>query len=174
MQTPVSQFTDTAISLQDVFGIESNVLEAAIFSHEDAGRMVALAENFLRERLPERDANVVLINQIIDRIIADRAIARVDDIVCRLNHNKRTLQRLFSHYVGVSPKWVIKRYRLHEAAERLADGEDVDIATLALDLGYFDQAHFIKDFKAIVGRAPAGYAREIRSPPDDERRIAGH
>src|SRR5947207_836012 len=78
-------------------------------------------------------------------------ITRVDDIVCCLNLKKRTLQRLFSQYVGVSPKWVIKRYRLHEVAARLAEGEVIDSAEIALELGYFDQAHFIKDFKAIVG-----------------------
>lgn len=159
VQSPVSQFTDGAIRLQNVFGVDGNTLEAAILSRGDEGEMVALAEAFLRERLPERDANVAVINQIVDRIIADRTITRVDDIVCRLTLNKRTLQRLFRQYVGVSPKWVIKRYRLHEAAERLADGDGVDGSHLALDLGYFDQAHFIKDFKAIVGSAPAEYAR---------------
>lgn len=58
--------------------------------------------------------------------------------------------------------WVIQRYRLIEAAERLAAGTVADFAGLALDLGYADQAHFIRDFKKIVGRAPAGFARSIR------------
>ena len=58
---------------------------------------------------------------------------------------------------------MIRRYRLHEAAERLSDGEAVNLAELALDLGYFDQAHFVKDFGAIVGIAPREYAREVRS-----------
>jgi AraC-like DNA-binding protein len=82
--------------------------------------MVKLAEKFLRERLPEQDANVRFINEIIDHIIAHREITKVDDVVSQLNLNKRTVQRLFRQYVGVSPKWVIKRYRLHEVAERLA------------------------------------------------------
>jgi AraC-like DNA-binding protein len=72
----------------------------------------------------------------------------------------RALQRLFGEYVGVSPKWVIARYRLHEAEARLSAGEDVDLAALALDLGYYDQAHFTRDFQAIVGRPPAAYARQ--------------
>ena len=71
----------------------------------------------------------------------------------------RSMQRLFRRYLGVTPKWVLQRYRLHAAAERIAGGEG-DLARLALDLGYFDQAHFIKDFKALVGRTPAGYAEE--------------
>ena len=70
----------------------------------------------------------------------------------------RTLQRLFRRYVGVSPKWVLQRYRLHEAAERIAEGRDGDWAATALELGYFDQAHFIRDFKALVGASPAQYA----------------
>jgi AraC-like DNA-binding protein len=48
-------------------------------------------------------------------------------------------------------------------AERLSDGKAVNLAELALDLGYFDQAHFVKDFGAIVGVAPAEYARGVRS-----------
>ena len=49
------------------------------------------------------------------------------------------------------------RIRLHEAADRMADGEQ-DWPRLALELGYFDQAHFIKAFKASIGRSPAEYA----------------
>jgi AraC-like DNA-binding protein len=161
LQSPISQFTDGAISLWDAFGAAGDALATAMVGCADEAAMVALAEEFLRERLPERDENVAAINRIIDRIIADREITKVDDIVDQLNLNKRTLQRTFREYVGVSPKWVIKRYRLHEAAEQLADGAEVDWPRLALDLGYFDQAHFIKDFKTIVGRSPAEYAKNI-------------
>lgn len=69
----------------------------------------------------------------------------------------RTLQRLFRRHVGVGPKWVLGRYRLHAAAEQLAAGERHDWTTLALDLGYFDHAHFIRDFSAVAGRSPAEY-----------------
>ena len=123
--------------------------------------MISFAEKFLRERLPEQDKNVRVINEIIDSIIAHREITKVDDIVSRFNLNKRTVQRLFKQYVGVSPKWVINRYRLHEVAERLAGGEVVDWPEIVLELGYSDQAHFIKDFKTIVGRTPAEYAKGL-------------
>jgi AraC-like DNA-binding protein len=161
VKAPVSRFTDGSLSFREAFGVESTALEEAILSLEDAGAMIELAEGFLRARLPERDETVRLIERIVAQIIAEREITKVDDVASRLNLNKRTLQRLFSQYVGVSPKWVIKRYRLHEAAERLADGDVVDWPKLALDLGYCDQAHFIKDFKAIVGRSPAEYAKDI-------------
>jgi AraC-like DNA-binding protein len=161
VKSPVSQFTNDSISFWDAFGVESKALEEAILSREDEGEMIELAEKFLRERLPEQDKNVGIINEIVDYIIAHREITKVDDVVSRLNINKRTLQRLFRQYVGVSPKWVIKRYRLHEVAERLAEGKVVDWSGIVLELGYSDQAHFIKDFKAIVGRTPAEYARQF-------------
>ncbi len=72
---------------------------------------------------------------------------------------KRTLERLFSRYVGISPSWVIRRYRLYEAADRLDRSEIVDWPRLAADLGYYDQAHFIKDFKKMIGVSPGEYVR---------------
>ena len=84
-------------------------------------------------------------------------ITTLDELCAHAGYSKRTLQRLFREYVGVTPKWVLRRVRLHEAAERMADGGG-DWAAMALDLGYFDQAHFIKAFKSAIGRSPAEYA----------------
>jgi AraC-like DNA-binding protein len=162
-KSPVSAITDRSIQIADVFGDDGVALEAAVRAHDDEVQWIKQAEQFLRSRRPERDENVDLINRIVDCIIADRTILKVDALVERFNLGKRTLQRIFRQYVGVSPKWVIMRYRLQEAAEQLAGGEIVNWPKMALDLGYFDQAHFIKDFKMIVGRTPAEYARSVGS-----------
>src|SRR2546421_9670067 len=163
VKSSVSRFTNATISFWDAFGLDGQVLEEAILSQEDEGELIALAEKFLRERLPEQDKNVRVINEIVDSIIAHREITKVDDIVSRFNLNKRTVQRLFKQYVGVSPKWAIKRYRLHEVAERLAGGEVGDWPEVVLELGYSDQAHFIKDCKTIDGSTPAEYAKGLSS-----------
>jgi AraC-like DNA-binding protein len=159
VKSPVSAITDRSMRIEDIFGADGQALEAAVCAQDDEEQSIKQAEQFLRRRLPERDENVDLINRIVDQIIADRTIIKVDALVDRFNLGKRTLQRIFSQYVGVSPKWVIKRYRLQEAAEQLAGGAIGSWPKMALDLGYFDQAHFIKDFKMIVGRTPAEYAR---------------
>ena len=158
---PISQLTNNSICFMEVFGFDCKALEDAILTCEDEGEKVALAEDFLRERLPEKDKNVRVINEIVDYIIAHREITKVEDVVSRFNLSKRSLQRLFRQYVGVTPKWMIKRYRLHEVAERLAGGELEDWPKMVLELGYSDQAHFIKDFKMIVGRTPAEYAKLV-------------
>jgi AraC-like DNA-binding protein len=124
----------------------------------DDGMMQA-AEAILRTRMPAVDETVDLVQRIVDRVGADRAINRVDELTVAMGLSERALQRLFSDYVGVSPKWVIRRFRLHDAASRLANDEDVNLTHLAQDLGYADQAHFTRDFKAIVGRSPSDYRR---------------
>src|SRR5260370_42041276 len=89
----------------------------------------------------------------------------VEDVVARFHLGKRMLQRMSDQYVGVAPKWVIRVYRLHEIVERLNSGKDVDFAALSQDLGYFYQAHFVNDFKSIVGHTPTVYLRQLPKRP---------
>jgi AraC-like DNA-binding protein len=96
-------------------------------------------------------------------VVGDMLVAAPGTTVAELAERHavtpRTLQRAFADFVGVGPKWVLKRYRMHEAAERIAAGEASDGASLALDLGYFDQSHFIRDFTAQIGLPPSAYER---------------
>jgi transcriptional regulator GlxA family with amidase domain len=76
---------------------------------------------------------------------------------------ERALQRLFSEYVGVPPKWVVQRFRLQEAMWRLSAAEMPDIAGLAAELGFFDQAHLTRHFSALVGTSPLEYWKTQRA-----------
>ncbi|HEX2621156.1 MAG TPA: AraC family transcriptional regulator [Phototrophicaceae bacterium] len=165
MQSSISALTNRTLPPEQVFDVDGRTLEAAVLPLKEQVQMIARVEQFLQQHLPMLDPNVTLINQIVDCIIDNRSVTRVEDIALQMALSKRSLQRLFQQYVGVSPKWVIQRYRLQEAAEQLAadvtGGIATDQVTLAQQLGYFDQAHFIKDFKLIVGSTPAEYARKI-------------
>lgn len=163
LRMPVSTLRDRSLPVQDVFGEAADRLEAALSAQLEDDRQVAVAEGFLAERLPPADIAATRVGGIVDRIAVDRSMTTVEQVLEHWSMGKRTLQRLFNDYVGIGPKWVINRYRLHEALERLAQGSAVDWAELALELGYFDQAHFIRDFKALVGCAPAEYARQDRA-----------
>jgi AraC-like DNA-binding protein len=156
---PVSRFADTTMTLREVFGAEGDVLEARVLAGTSDLSRVNVIEPFLRAQQPRFDENVKLLTEIVYAVAKDREILKVEDLVQRYGRNKRTLQRLFAKYVGVSPKWVIQRYRLHEAAEQLAADRLVNQSELALSLGYSDQAHFVRDFRSIVGVSPAAYGR---------------
>lgn len=159
---PVSALNDRIVPGSHVFGPGADELAERLPSLDGVARRVEAAETFIRGRLLPPDPNVPAVNRIVDQVALERSIVRVDDITRRAGIGKRTLQRLFGEYVGVTPKWVIQCYRLQEAAERLGSDEEVDLAALALDLGYSDQAHFARDFRAVVGRSPAAYARDAR------------
>ncbi|MCX4387260.1 AraC family transcriptional regulator [Micromonospora peucetia] len=125
----------------------------------DDERCAAL-DAFLTAWAPEPDPVADEVIALVQEIRSDRSVLRVDDFAQRHDSSVRRLQRLFLAYVGVGPKWVIRRYRLQEAIEQAADGPQ-DWATLAADLGYSDQAHLVREFTAVAGIPPAAYARSL-------------
>jgi AraC-like DNA-binding protein len=159
---PVATLTDRRLAVADVFGPAGDRLVAELLAAPGEPELAAAAEAFLLARRPAPDPDVALVNQVVDQIMADHDLTRVEDAAARSAIGTRRLQRLFATYVGVTPKWVIRRSRLHEAVERLDQGHQVDLAFLARELGYFDQAHFARELRAAVGRPPAAYARAAR------------
>jgi AraC-like DNA-binding protein len=160
----VAELTGRVQPLGELFGHGVAELEAEALAHDDAAGAFEVVQAFLRRRRPAPDEKVELVGRVVQRAATDREITRVEHLVREFGIGPRGLQRLFAEYVGVSPKWVIQRYRLHEAAERIAAGTTGDGAALALDLGYADQAHFIRDFRRWVGCSPREYARALAAP----------
>jgi AraC-like DNA-binding protein len=161
LESSVAALTDRMVPIAEVFGAGGEAYAERVRGLREPADLVRAAEAFVRARGPRPDPRVQLVNRVVAEIMDDRAITRVDQVAERSGIATRRLQRMFADYVGVSPKWVVQRYRLHEAAERLAADEELDLATLAIELGYFDQAHFARDFKAIVGSPPQRYARTV-------------
>jgi AraC-like DNA-binding protein len=156
---PVSSITDRFLPVDAVFGAAGRQLADAVLAADDPAA-VELADRFLSERAPARpDPAAEVAAAVVARVAAEPGIARVDALAAGFGLGVRRLQRVFADYVGVGPKWVIRRSRLHEAAARAADGGLVDLARLAADLGYADQAHLTRDFAAMVGAPPSRYAR---------------
>ena len=159
----MTKLANRTARLAEVFPDAGEELAAKIFSETSVEARIPLLEEFLSSFNIEPDADVKLINEIVYTTARDREILRVEDLVDRYGIGLRSLQRMFAKYVGVNPKWVIQRYRLHEAAEQLASANVESYADLALELGYSDQSHFLRDFKSIVGVSPAAYVKASRS-----------
>jgi AraC-like DNA-binding protein len=114
---------------------------------------------FLVARRPDEDLAAQQAADLVARIASEPDMSRVDLLAERTGLGMRRLQRLFNEYVGVSPKWVIRRYRLREVTARLEPGGHVDWARLAFELGYADQAHLTRDFTAMFGEPPTQHAQ---------------
>lgn len=155
--------TDQVLPLSAVFPWDDAAAQALVLDAPGDAAMVEAANTLLRTRLAAPDTQVRRIAAILRTVETTPGLTRVEDLAEGAGLHVRSLQQLFSEYVGVSPKWVIRRFRLHEAADRLAHGEDVDLAGLTLSLGYFDQAHFTSDFRRLVGQSPAHYREAQRT-----------
>lgn len=85
--------------------------------------------------------------------------AGVADLADLVGATPRSLQRLFADWVGVSPKWVLQRHRVHLAADLVAADPGRPLAEVAAAVGYYDQAHLSADFARALGTPPGAYAR---------------
>jgi AraC-like DNA-binding protein len=162
---PISTLNDRVLPAAAVLGPAADqACAAAMAADADDEAMTAAAAGLLRGRGPTADPVVEQAADLVGRITADPGLHRVSQLAEASGLPERRLQRLFADYVGVSPKWVMRRARLHEAALRVdADGAaSVDWAALAADLGYADQAHLSRDFTATLGVPPTRYAAAPR------------
>ncbi|SHF80991.1 AraC-type DNA-binding protein [Fodinibius roseus] len=162
-RSSVSTITDGILAFDEVFGEDISRLEKEILTPDSNQKSIARAARFLENNLPEKDERVKKINDIIDTVIKNSRLIRIEQLVERLDMSRRSLRRLFKWYVGIPPEWIIKRSRLHEVANMIAEEQQgMDWTELALKLGYADQSYFIKDFKSVVGETPIEYARSIK------------
>ncbi|GLW51005.1 AraC family transcriptional regulator [Streptomyces sp. NBRC 14336] len=160
-QVPVSHWTGRALPAGEVLR-QATPQEARriVTADGDEARAHAL-DHFLLSVPHTADPQAELAADLVARIRTDRSVSRVADFASSQGLSVRSLQRLFSAYVGVSPKWTILRYRLHDALDQ-ADSADTDWSGLAATLGYADQSHLVRAFTGTLGVSPTAYARAVR------------
>jgi AraC-like DNA-binding protein len=159
--------TNGRASIQAAFGTG---LEGPQSGADDDGlhTVIGRIETLLASRANVCDPYATLVANVIQTMHDVGPDARVEHLAAQHHVASRTLQRLFRRYVGVGPKWALKRLRIHQATEQLAGTNPREWTELALSLGYYDHAHFIRDFRLIVGRSPAEYAAEAAQAREDQ------
>jgi AraC-like DNA-binding protein len=155
---PVSALTDTELPVSAMAEVDAVAVRAQVRGAPDAATAAALVDDVLTPLCPPADPAVGRADELVRLIDAEPGIRRVEDLAARLATTPRSLQRFCAEWIGVGPKELVRWARLHEAAGRAAAGQ-VDWAALAVELGYADQAHLVRDFTGVVGEPPARYAR---------------
>ncbi|WP_405999235.1 DUF6597 domain-containing transcriptional factor [Streptomyces sp. NBC_00829] len=161
-ERPVSEWTGRRVPVADVLAGGTTAAGPVLGPESEDARVAAL-DSFLLGLDPRADPQALRAMELVELVRSDRTIRRVAELAEAEGVSARSLQRLFAAYVGVGPKWVILRYRIHEALERAEEGDGAesgpDWAALAAELGYSDQAHLVRDFTATVGVPPTSYTR---------------
>ena len=159
----VADLTDRIVAFDGVIDVdEAGLLHRLGSEPDEAARVEALASALQAALIPQRVATARQVAEVAQLAETDRSVRRLGDLSARTGVPSRTLQRLFAQYAGVSPTWVLRRYRLLDVAEAVRNGESPVWADVAADLGYADQAHLVRDFRAATGQTPARYASSQR------------
>ncbi len=157
-----SDFTDRVVPLGSAIGVDDAGLIASIDDQPDEPSRVSVLALVLEDLIvgedPERVRRARQVAAVARLAETERSLRRLPDLCARSGVGPRKLQRMFAEHAGVSPTWVLRRYRLLDAAEAVRDGQQVSWAGVAADLGYADQAHLSRDFRAAIGKPPAAYA----------------
>jgi AraC-like DNA-binding protein len=163
-RTPMAAYTDRFVDVGDVLGPAGARLTERVrdvMSGEPASgaahraAMDAFGE-VLRPYLPV-DAEGELVNRLVAYVESRSDVVRVAQVCAEFGLSERALQRLVSRRLGLTPKWLIQRRRLQEAAERLRT-RSTPLSEVAAVLGYADQPHFIRDFAKVTAMTPGEFA----------------
>lgn len=163
-KTSVAAYTDRFVDLTDVLGVHGERLVAAVRAamaadpgSSEAHRVAMQAYgDALRPFLPV-DPEGELVNRIVAFVEESSHVTRVAQVCDKFGLSERALQRLVHRRLGLTPKWLIQRRRLQEAAERLRE-RSATLTEVAGVLGYADQPHFIRDFSKVTSMTPGEFA----------------
>lgn len=166
LDAPAVTATDLQLDFSTgVPGIRRDVV-AGVCEAVDNAERIALLREALADLVSHRDPAVVAEARQVAEVASiaehDRSVCRVEHLAAAAGTSVRTLQRQFDRHVGVSPSFVIRRWRLIEAAESArvvidGGGEWPGWAEVAATLGYADQAHLTRDFRRHLGVTPSAY-----------------
>lgn len=151
-----ADFIDKQLEAEQVFNIDTSLLLSELsVANSDQQRVVILQSCFKPFAIVP-SVQGARVRQLVSLIKQQSDITRVELLSERSNLSVQAIQRCFRQYLGVNPKWLIRKYRLHHAL-LLLDQQSVEIADLVEALGYTDQSHLIRDFKEFLGVTPTAY-----------------
>ena len=151
---PIKKMENRAVPLEELFGEEGRKIEQDMLNASTTTGRVVTIEGFLMSRLTRVDTIDKIVKSTVETILAVNGELSVEELSMKANINRRNLERKFSSVIGLSPKQLSRIVRLQAVLKMLQSKEYRSLTELAHEGDYYDQAHFIKDFREFTGRTP--------------------
>ncbi|MCT4221549.1 helix-turn-helix transcriptional regulator [Elizabethkingia anophelis] len=152
--TPIKEMENTAVSLEKLFGKDGQEIEQQIINANSTSERIKLIEKFLLDKLTDLETVDRIVRSTVECIMTANGQLSVDELSRHSKVNRRQLLRKFSSAIGLSPKQLSRTIRLQAALKMLMSDQFSNLANLAYENEYYDQAHFIKEFKEFTGSTP--------------------
>lgn len=160
---PAQELTDRYVQFEDVWGDSARELTLELVGAKSVPQVVdCLTRALARGARPSWEPTYASLARRAARLLEEEPDARVEDVAERLGITARHLRRAFAENIGIGPKDFARSARLQRAV-RLAKTSN-DWSQVAIDAGYYDQAHLITDFRAMIGLTPSAFAKRASEP----------
>ena len=157
VRLPGTEIADRSLPLNEAWGTPGRDLNARLVDARSAIECIALIADALRS-FPEHG----VVQRVSTAIVARCGQVRVDELAFDAGMSARQLRRLFLEQIGLTPKHLSRVIRFRESVSMLGKTQRGDLTQVALDCGYYDQAHFINEFRELSGYRPAEFAARER------------
>lgn len=157
---PIKEMENKPIAVKELFGEKGKKLEQEILDAINTQQRINIAETFLLNLLKSKEVKDRIVNAAIETITKYKGQLSVNELSNQTQLSRRILARKFSSNVGLSPKQLSKIVRLHSTLTSLLQNEKTSLTNLTYANEYFDQSHFIKDFKEFTGITPKEFYGE--------------
>lgn len=148
-------FHDMSMVLCSRFYDFSNRLK----EEKSVATMIIRAENYLLKSLQDSKTDLSYVNAAAE-LIRNCTGIKIKEVADKVCISQRQLERAFKDKVGISPKHYLRITRMKDVLRYLNDHQELNLVKVAYHCGYFDQAHFINDFKRFTGKKPSVFIKK--------------
>ncbi|MFL5705782.1 MAG: DUF6597 domain-containing transcriptional factor [Ktedonobacteraceae bacterium] len=151
------EITNRMASFEDLFGPQGARLQNMVSEAEDPQEKIVLLQTALTHLLQKNEKDYLLLDHTLDIIAQTHGMMRVQELEAQTGYTKRYLDMLFKEHVGVSPKSLASIMRFQELYQLWTQQKSPTFFRNNLHAYYYDQSHFIKEFKRFTGFTPRKY-----------------
>lgn len=157
---PLHELTDSVVDgdlvlTNEIMNLREMILESVLITQK-----FMVVENFLVKKFRNKLIVNPFIEFAVNKIISSPNQMSIEQISNKVGYSQKHLIKLFKDNVGLTPKGFLKIIRFQKAIEEIAGSKKADWTGIAYESGYYDQAHFINDFKAFSGFTPNQYLKK--------------
>jgi AraC-like DNA-binding protein len=155
VNTPLEKLVDKETHISEIFGqAEAYELEQQMIKAINSEQRMNIIEIFLLKKLYEKNTISTIVKSTVDDLLKTNGTTPINVILKDNVSKRRQLERHFRKQIGISPKQLGKAIRLQATLNLLLNKKSETLTDIAYEIEYFDQNHFIKDFKDFVGVTP--------------------
>lgn len=156
---PMQEISDAVVDADLIWGNDFALLRERILENKNSVRKFEIVEDFLLGNYLSKLILNPCVEYALNKIIHQPNQISMQKLNNKIGYSQKHFIKLFKDQIGIAPKSYLKIMRFQKAISDIEAQKEIDWAWLSHDCGFYDQAHFINDFKAFSGFTPEEYEK---------------